>query len=352
MKKMLVFLMALVLAASWLGSVSRASEIYSDSPYAAQIGMQSFNMSIAKRLESVRLGFLDLNAASAPLFGSGDALAAPSSRAAGVKSSASRRYLDCVYNNGFTVWGDFYQTWAKQSSRDGNAGYEYRASAPAFGLDWSGGNFSIGLATTYNWGRLKSREGSERLKARSWDTTLYGQYNVEKFYVSGELSYGYNRYKGTGAGAWANIGSASYHSNSFNLDVEFGMKFNFRDLLVTPHAGMRLFTDRRDEIGNAGRQSYYSWETPLGVNLAYAVRAGGALIVPRIQAAWIPELARRRARWGTNWQAPRHARNGFLLGAGIEAKITKQLSGHIDYTANFRKHANEHHWNFGVGFTF
>ncbi|MDR1535029.1 MAG: autotransporter outer membrane beta-barrel domain-containing protein, partial [Planctomycetota bacterium] len=369
MKKLMLWLPLVVLGGIWPQSApAEDGENYSNSPYAAQIGFDSFNYSVKQRLESIRLGVLDSGYSAAPLIRSDSAMAAPASRSSSVRSSYTQRQLDCVYTSGFTVWGDIYQTWASQRSEDDNAGYRYTATAPAVGFDWTSGSFTVGLATTYNWGRLRGKDISHNLKARAWDIAAYGQYNTNRYYARAGIGYGYNHYSGN---RWAAIPQyASYHSHSLNLEGEFGLKFNFSDFMVNPHAGIRLFHDRRGAFAEtpltnisfgAGKENYYVLELPLGVDLGYAIKAGGALIVPRVKAAWIPELARRRGRVSGSLldslipyssDSPRRSRNGFLLGLGLEAKITKSLSGHIDYDVNFRHKAYEHHWNVGVGFTF
>lgn len=363
---------------------------YANDTHASQIAYDSFNNSIKRRLESVRFGNISRGFASAPILRSDDAYAmAPSSRTSSYPS-ASRRQLDCVYYNGFTVWGDFYQTWASQSTKNGLPGYKYRATAPAVGLDWSSGNFTVGLATTYNWGKLKSKSISHSQNVRTWGLEAYAQYDAELFYVNATAGYGYNRFKGSRFDDNPNIPgfpgqvshSARYHSNAFNADAEFGMKFNFGGFQLTPHVGVRYFHDRRNKIEEsngvvgyngydiqADRKNYHVLELPVGVNVAYVFNMGGALIIPQFRFSWIPELARRRGNVSGTYNAydpvsggyqsaafsansPKRGRNGFLLGGGIEAKITKSLSAHLDYNCNFRNNAYEHHWNLGVGFTF
>jgi hypothetical protein len=345
MKKKFLPLLVVFLVASSGASVLAGDYAIANSHYAPQIGLDSFNYSVQKRLESIRLGSISLNYASAPLIRSDGALAAPASRSSSVRGASGGRQIDCVYNNGLTVWGDLYQTWASQSSGDGGHGYRYRATSPAVGIDWTSGAFTGGIATSYNWGKLKDKDGGGDLTARTWGLEAYGQYNAQKYYISADLGYGYTHYK-----------SPSFHSNSLNLGAEFGLKFNFNDILITPHAGMRVFHDRRGAVerGNlpsSGRDSYYVWEIPMGVAVGYVFRAGGVMIMPQVKAGWTPELARRRSGFA-GFSAPRRARNGFILGAGLEARITQSLSGHLDYTANLRNNAYEHHWNLGVGFSF
>ncbi|MCC8189328.1 MAG: autotransporter outer membrane beta-barrel domain-containing protein, partial [Planctomycetes bacterium] len=162
-----------------------------------------------------------------------------------------------------------------------------------------------------------------------------------------------------------------YRTHSWNIDGEFGWKMNFGGFKVTPNIGLRYFHDRRGGVSESGSsyfiksntRNYHVLEMPVGVDLGYEINAGGAIIVPRIRGQWIPELSRKRGTWsgeyydGTQYHsysedAARRNRNAFLIGLGLEAKITKALAAHVDYNVKFRSNNYEHHWNVGVGFTF
>ncbi len=382
MKKCVRPMLALALALCFgaAAQVQAMDEGYANDAYASQIGYDSFNYSIKQRLASARIGSSTRYFGTAPiLVQSDDAYAmAPSSRSSSVapaSASRSRRQLDCVYYSGFTVWADFYQTWARQDTRGNEDGYTYRATAPAVGFDWSNGNFTVGLATTYNWAKIKGKSSGHDREVDHWGTALYAQYNGEKFFANASIGYSYNRFDSARSQTtpFGTVGrNAKYHSNAFNIDATFGYKFNFGGFKVVPNVGLRYFYDRRGNIdeGNSwaiqgGRQNSYTFELPVGVDLSYEIAAGNAIIVPRIRAAWIPELARKRGHFdgalydgagvpvsSININGAERSRNGFLVGAGLEAKITKSFSAHIDYNCNFRSGAYEHHWNLGAGFTF
>ena len=313
-------------------------------------------------------------------FSSDEAYAmAPSSRTSSV-ASARRRQLDCVYYSGFTVWADLYQTWARQRSRGNEDGYKFRTFGPALGFDYTTGPVTVGAAMTYNWGKLKGRDTSHDMKLHTWALELYGQYNTDLFYVNGTLAYAHNRYRSnrTNFSAW-NWGNNSdrFSTNSFNIDAEFGWKLNWSGLQVIPYAGLRYFHDRRgsideggwDNLIHASSKNYHTLEMPIGVNVAYEINTGGMVFVPRARFAWVPELSRKRGSWSGsysyndgagNWttinntgeNSARRSRHGFLLGLGMEAKLSKSLSAHIDYNVNFRSKQYEHHWNLGMGFSF
>lgn len=385
MKNVMRPLLALCLVTVF-GTCAHAATFYpsgfGNESFVSMHGMDSFNLSVRKRLESVRIGSVGQSygrsMSEAPLFSSDEAFAmAPSSRGGTVASgSARRRQLDCVYYSGFTVWGDMYQTWVKQSSRGSSDGYQFRTTGPAIGFDYSTGGFSIGLATTYNWGKMRARDFHHDRKTKQYGLELYGQYNTDLFYINGTLGYGHTTFRSdrdTWPTPWPSNGD-KYSSNSWNIDGEFGWKFRFSGLNLTPHVGIRYFHDRRGSIDEgpygthnytirAGTRNGYIWEMPVGVDLAYEINTGGMVFVPRVRAAWVPQLSSKRGGWsgtenvdGVNYSygenAARRDRNGYLLGAGLEAKITKAISAHIDYNCNFRSKAYEHHWNLGVGFTF
>ena len=373
MKNMLRPMLALALAIV-CGVTAQAGSIagFGNDSYASQVGYDSFNYSVRKRMESARLGNFARGFATAPILASDEALAmAPSSRTASY-ASARRRQLDCVYYNGFTVWGDMYQTWARQRTKDGSDGFRYRTTGPAVGFDWSSGGFTLGAATTYGWGKMKSRDLSHDRKVRTWGLSAYGQYDTDLFYINATLGYGHNSFKSSrDAAVTYGNNHDKYSANSWNIDGEFGFKFNWSGLKITPNVGIRYFNDRRGSIHESGSnyvihantRNYNVFELPVGVHLAYEINAGGAVIVPRVHAAWVPELSRKRGSWEGTYtvngvtvpyseNAARRNRHGFRVGGGIEAKITKSISAHIDYACNFRSKSYQHHWNLGLGFTF
>ncbi len=371
MRKFVRPLLALSLATLFgLGAHAYAGTGYATDSYGSQLSYDSFNLSVRKRLESVRIGSLtqpfgrtsvspdtyNYQVGSATL-GSDQAYAmAPSSRVA-ANSSYRRRQLDCVYYSGFTVWADMYQTWAKQRSHDGGEGYRYRTFGPAVGFDWTSGGFTIGAATTYNWGKIKPRDGGTNRDLDTWALELFGQYNADRYYVNATLGYGHNRFDSDTAG--------HYNTNAWNVDAEFGYKFNFGGgFQVIPHVGGRYFHDRHGSFSDALRsisaRDYYVFELPVGVTLGYEINSGGMIFVPRARLGWTPELFRRKGAINVNqpglgtWEesAARRGRNSFNLGVGLEARITQSISAHIDYNVNLRSRMYDHHLNFGAGFSF
>ncbi|MCC8181012.1 MAG: autotransporter outer membrane beta-barrel domain-containing protein, partial [Planctomycetes bacterium] len=151
---------------------------YANTSHASQMSYDSFNYSVRKRLDAVRSGetVRDYGRyggygtySAAPLYSSDAALGMAPATVVGPATrtatyAPTRRQLDCVYYNGFTVWGDMYQTWSRQRSRNGESGYKYRTTGPAIGFDWSSEVFTIGLATTFNWGNLKGVDLDHTLK--------------------------------------------------------------------------------------------------------------------------------------------------------------------------------------------
>ena len=371
MRKFVRPLLALSLATLFgLGAQAHAATGYATDSYGSQLSYDSFNLSVRKRLESVRIGSLTQPLGrtvvspdtynyqvGAATLGSDQAYAmAPSSRVAS-NSSYRRRQLDCVYYSGFTVWADLYNTWARQRAIGDDDGYRYRTFGPAVGFDWTSGGFTIGAATTYNWGKIKSRDGGDNRDLETWALELFGQYNADRYYANATLGYAHNRFDPS-----SNFGR--YTTNAWNIDAEFGYKFNFGGFQVTPHVGARYFHDRHGDIGGNSwwhitARDYYVFELPVGVNLGYEINTGGMIFVPRARLGWTPELFRRKGTMNVNgpggsWEetAARRGRNSFNLGVGLEAKITQSISAHIDYNVSLRSRMHEHHLNFGAGFSF
>ena len=385
MNKFVRPLLALALVATVCGAGAHAVDYYEtgygNDFYSSQINYDSFHLSARKRLESVRIGssgqsFGTFTTASAGGFSSDGAYAAPmapSSRV-GSYSSARRRQLDCVYYSGFTVWADLYQTWAKQQSEGGDDGYKHKIFGPALGFDWTSGPFTIGVAGTYGWGKMTSRDLHNDRRSRQWAAEVYAQYNADLFYINATVGYGHNTIRSNRTSTitpWSY--GDKYATNSVNLDAEFGWKFNWSGLQVTPHAGVRFFHDRRGSIDEgegigavkANSRNYHTFEIPVGVTVGYEINTNGMTFVPRARFGYTPELFREDNRVDgrmnvggtTGWvngseDAARRSRNGFNLGLGLEAKITKSISAHVDYSCSLRPDQYEHHWNAGLGFTF
>ncbi len=347
-------------------------------------------------------------------FASDSAFAAPY-YGSSYSSDYRRRQLDCVYYSGFTIWSDLYATFGKQNSNGWEDGYSYRTFGPALGFDWSNGPLSLGLATTYSWGKLDGSDYYHHRSMRTFGIEGYIQYNSDVFYVNGSIGYSHNKFSSDRQNSYAwntnayynnynyyngYHNSASYSSNSFNIDAEFGWKFFVSGFNISPHAGFRYYHDNRGSfsengnyyylndnnvVGNENRLSmdgrnYHVFEMPLGVNVSYPITASnGSFWVPRVGFAWIPMLARSDANSngaiynasedsvdprsfpnrsynitadGYDWASKRRASQGFQLSVGLEARLTKSLTGHIDYDINFRSGAHEHYWKAGVGFTF
>ena len=386
MRKTLVAFSALLLVAgagSPTPAMDRGYSGYANDGYAAQSSIGIFNQSVRQRLDLARLGAAQSSGGVGQAsIGGGDAYGIGSGSAYGRgradssrRAYSQRRQLDCVYTNGFTVWGDVYGAWTRQKTRGLDDGYKYYVGGPALGFDWSTGGLTVGAATTYNWGKNRnSTYNYNERRTQTWSLMGYAQWNTDLFYVNGTVGYGFNRYKSTrDAFAQAVPYSAwdKYNSHAWNFDAEFGWKFNFSGFRVTPNAGLSYFHDRRGAIDetssgaggwamHSGRRNYHSLELPIGVDLGYEAAFAGALVSPKLHFAWVPELARERGSAGGSYSngvrwfddAPRRNRHAFQIGAGVQAKITQALSAHIEYNVELRSRFYEHNLNLGVGFSF
>lgn len=345
---------------------------YHSDAYAAQTAHDAFNTSVKQRLSIARF-------ATQP-YGSGMAIAPLTSDSAYGQTPSSRyssrRQLDCVYYNGFTVWGDIYGAWARQRSKDHADGYKYRVGGPALGFDWTNGTITAGIASTYSWGKIQGKDAPNERKTRTLGVIGYGQWNSQLFYANATVSYGYNRFSGNNR--WTSLGgasfyntSSSYNSSSWDFAGEFGYKMRlFNCLRVTPNVGLRFFHDDRDgftESGSAATalrvsgRNYHVLELPIGVDVGYEIVTSAATLIPHASFTWTPELSRKRGKTslvhldtGTAFEerAARRGRNGFTIGGGLQAKFSDFITAHLDYNVELRDRKYEHRINAGLGFTF
>lgn len=397
-------LMALGLAAILTASASMAADFlfYGGDGYLAndsmgtRIAYDGFRNAVKQQMDTTRLGGGGSQGfAQLPSFSSDMGMAmAPSSRNGG-----GDRQLDCVYNSGFKVWADGFGSWANQDSNDGD-GYKYSNGGFAIGGDWSSGGFTVGLATAFSWGQLDGQDYYVNRRTNSWAISPYVQWTNGKFYINADAGYQYSRFKNTTSvvgvsysftppAYWLpnySTGYDSYKSHSWNIGAEAGYKFNLGNFAMTPHVGLRYFNNQRNSydmpfdtifptagyayeanVASLDKESYHVLELPIGINVGYEFRTGGMAFLPEVKFAWIPELD--RVRPGSSgviynsaypnlaaayWETPgaERSRQGFMLGAGMKARLTSMISAHLDYEFTFRSHATEHHLNAGIGFSF
>lgn len=381
MKRKLFALAAVALTVTCLASPVSAIDIlgditgYDSDMFAAQSTNDAFTRTIKNRMSVARLGDLSQ-------YSRGMAIAPLVSESAYGQTTrySSSRQIDCVYTNGFTVWGAGYGAWSRQKVKDGNDGYKFRTAGPALGFDWSNGTFTAGVATTYAWGKIQGRDISNSRKTRTWGITGYGQYNHQLFYINTNIGYSHNRYRdnnrsaiyGDGAGRVFSAGNGgNYKSNSWNVATEFGYKLKFTNgLSLVPNIGFRYFHDKRNSFSedgfpatalNVGSRNYHVFELPIGVDVGYEIRTGsGTILRPHVNFTWVPELDRKRgsvsysnANFGTvREESARRGRNGYNIGGGLQAKFTESISAHLDYNVELRDRKYEHTLNLGLGFTF
>ncbi len=354
MRKSTVFVLAIVLAC---GGAAMAGTLpvtgFGHDAYASQISLDSFNMSVKQRMEMARFAFY------------GGPISAP-------PASYTARVAEC--SSGVTVWADGYGAWAKQKERHGDAGYSYKVGGPAMGVDWSNGPLTLGLAGTYNWGKIKYRgDTSHDRQTRTWALTAYGQINYERFYANAQLSYGRNRYKSDRyeAQVLERADDHKYHSNAWNAEMEIGTRLNYCNFVFTPHIGLRYFHDRRKAFTESfttgsyryGKRNYHTLEMPLGVDIGYQFEIFNTVLVPKLKFAWVPQWDRSNARAratgtgalaGSNYRYSEKLRgkHGFRLGAGVQTDITQRVTLHVDYNVDMHTKAYEHRLNAGLGVSF
>jgi outer membrane autotransporter barrel domain len=378
MKRKLLALAAVALTVTCLASTASAIDItgYDSDMFASQSANDAFIRTVKNRMTIARLGDLSQ-------YSRGMAVAPLVSESAYGQTSrySSSRQLDCVYYNGFTVWGAGYGTWSRQKTKDGNDGYKFRTAGPAIGFDWSNGTFTAGVATTYSWGKIQGKDLANSRKTRTWGIVGYGQYNHQLFYINANLGYNHNRYRDNGrnssflnttTGLFESAhNGGNYKSNAWNFATEFGYKFKFTNgIAITPNIGFRYFHDKRNGFSENGTfttalnvdgRNYHVFELPIGVDVGYDIRTGsGTILRPHLNFTWVPELDRKRGKASYNnlyygarsEESARRGRNGYNIGGGLQAKFTESISAHLDYNVELRDRKYEHTLNLGLGFTF
>ncbi len=198
----------------------------------------------------------------------------------------------------------------------------------------------------------------------SWRGAMYGTYYYDGFHVDGLLAYGSTRYDSQRRIEFESVNGTNQvlaKGDTFGrqLSAQFASAFDFRygPWMFGPHVGAS-FIDAHvaplDEVGGGdyglfvGSQSAQSLRFNAGAHLALpALAIPGALVTPQLNADYVHDLdnragqvaVRRAGELGIDGaqatnallQIDRPDAGYFVWSVGATAKLTRALSGYVDY---------------------
>jgi autotransporter passenger strand-loop-strand repeat protein len=278
--------------------------------------------------------------------------------------------------NAFTLFAMPFGSWAERKSGDRYSGYSLDLGGFALGGLRTLGNFQYGFAAGYSRQRLEMKEFSARNDADLLHLVLFAGWKPGNLFV--DASIGYSRAWNDSERKIAFPGYTAKNAGKFGQDfwsgrLALGYIFELpAGVNLIPgigldhvHARARGYRESGSPAAAAvAANSYQSLELPVSLNLEKTFRtSSGAIIIPRVGAAWIPELADRNAATGASFvQAPAAGRfearslspgrNRGQLSAGVRARLNGRTTLGVDYSFDFAEKYANHNLGASIGIDF
>ena len=219
--------------------------------------------------------------------------------------------------------------------------------------------FVAGAALGYNQSKVDITRSQGSIDSDAWNINTYATFNLNKFYIEGNLGYSRNSYDSdrnisysteTGGIVQRNA-KGSTDGNQFNVGLGAGYDWALGSLTLTPYGRVeyiRLDIDAFNETGASGLnlhvdgQDADSTQSALGLRGAYAISTGIGALIPQASVEWIHEFANNSrtitARYINDTQnnlivipTEHPDRNYLRLSLGLSAVFQRGWSGFVSY---------------------
>ncbi len=274
------------------------------------------------------------------------------------------------------IWAAGFGSWAKQRNRDNQFGYKYDSGGFILGYDRQHGDFVFGVSGAYSNGDIKDNDGLTKTDIDTLNVGLYGSYNPAcGLFVDASVGFGW---------AWndfnenAVVGGSKkgkYRNTSFQMGGNVGYTFNLGSAFrFVPTVGVQythVHQKAWDQTVSAGsglnalhfdstNNDYVSIPVAVRVNRTFDL-GNGVRITPELRASYIYEAKKNQPKVrmgyvGTNYSTTLYGmdsgRSRALVGAGVKAKLSRNLDVFVDYNFAFRKKYTSHNVMAGLGLSF
>jgi len=327
---------------------------------ASQATAQNFSSSIGTHQTQLR----DTSQASAP--------------ASSSAAFASLRTIRQGYSsfNPNRIWAGGFGAWTRQDNKNNQFGYKYNSGGFILGYDREVGDFIFGVTAAYSNGEIKNNEGFTKTDVDTFNVGMYASYNHRSgLFVDASMGLGYswNETKTTdiiGGG----YKEGKYRNNSFQTGATIGYAFTLpHEFRIIPSVGLQYTHVHQkgwdekiqsdSQIANwFGKSNNDYLSVPVAVRMNKTFHLGGeASITPELRGAWIYEAKDPQARVrmgyvGSNASTTLYGidsgRSRGLIGAGVKAKLSRNLDAFVDYNFEFRSGYKNHNVMAGMGLSF
>jgi outer membrane autotransporter protein len=245
-------------------------------------------------------------------------------------------------------------------------GYDFDGWSILGGLDYRfDDNLIGGVSLRYADGDVDYDENRGDMTGDSWGISLYGSYNMDNgFFVDGLIGYGQSDYKlkrrlnyTIGSETAAQNAKSDPSADLWNINVGAGYTL-YRDAWsITPSARLNFLQNdvdsyrerMSDPTGVGGSmalsidsQTFTSFTSDLGVEVARAISHRGGVIVPQLRIGWVHEFENGQEQVGARFVNDINSEPLFILtdepvrdyadlSVGVSAQFPNGRSAFLSY---------------------
>ncbi len=262
------------------------------------------------------------------------------------------------------LWGQTFGTNVRQGNIGNVQGYNANTAGLIFGLDREFANdITAGLSFGYSNSNIKSKSADQRIDLDTYQITLYGSYDLGKYFINSLAAIGFNQYSSNrsivGSGL---VASADYSGQTYMARVEGGANYNLaNNLIFTPKLALTAAKNQISSYSESGATGFNFNVDKTSINFLEA-RAGAEIgkefvvnktnrIRPKFQASYGYDFAGNRQTTNINFvgqstsfqsSGANVARASLRVGSGVELMKSDDLKLNLDYNFETKKNYQAH----------
>lgn len=258
------------------------------------------------------------------------------------------------------VWGQAFGSAMNQNDIGDIGGYQANLAGFILGADTAVNDKGL-VGVSFAYGDTNAKATDSKVNIASYQTSLYGSYDLDKVYYEGIATFAYNNYNTSRTLFDSSIANAKFSGQQYSSKFTAGYKiYTPGALKLTPFISAQYIFTKLDPYSERGSSADLTvktdsssvFKTGIGAKLAYEIISDGFTYTPKLSATWFYDFLEQQSSAASNFTAvpsetfiSRGAsvpRNEYRLGAGLDIISQDDTTVSLDYSWTTRKHYNSH----------
>nr|MBF0223343.1 autotransporter outer membrane beta-barrel domain-containing protein [Desulfobulbaceae bacterium] len=260
------------------------------------------------------------------------------------------------------LWGQFLGHYSDQEQHDGFDGYVAESSGIVFGIDTQvSDQVRLGAALSYTNSRvsLSGINSDDKTDIDSYQSTVYGSYIGHPHYVDWSVSYTNHQYdtrRLISYTGFSDTATGDHDGHQFTVDVNGGYPLEFKELIVTPVAGLTYSMLQQQDYMESSQngsalsvddRTDYSLKSSLGVRVSKTFESDKFMFTPEFSTIWQYEFENDPSLTTASYVAGGSSftsrsvgvsSNAFIPGLALTFETKDNLTIRLKYSGETRKH--------------